>query len=101
MNRSERVVIFAANEESETVMPLMMHGVPQRAWYACVEAEGFEPTEVSTDAGRLLVEQPSGEPAEMGKNLAIPVVELQPGDGQEGGYRCGCDLQPSGPGSGP
>ena len=58
---------------SETTMPLMMHGVAQRAWEVCVRDD----SQVRATR-RLMVEKMPGEDEETPAKLSEQVIELPP-----------------------
>ena len=62
---------FTATEEEETIMPLMMHGVPEYSWTVCAEAEGHGPTEAPWDF----------DPATF-RTVPEVVITLAPGEGR-------------------
>lgn len=81
---------FAGSTTSETVMPLMMHGVPQRGWELCVEHDEYAMVTSARDGGYLLVESMSE--GETPRELPRQTVELPSKD--SGSYGCPCDTVP-------
>ena len=80
---------FARREESETVMPLMMHGVPFYRWNLCAQAPGRAP--------RVVVPWPV--PAS-GVVTGVERLALEPGEGECGdvsGRSAPLDVSPSPP----
>ena len=80
---------FEYRRDEETVMPLMIHGVPQRAWELCVEADGHAPM-----SDEILVET-AGDSANTPSHLPDQTVELAESDGvspeSDRGQKCACD----------
>lgn len=67
---SEGRVVFEQKTQTETSMPLMMHGVPSYGWQLCAEADGHDAVVIEAT--------PDFENAPAARKI---VVELEPGDG--------------------
>ena len=81
-------VSFAYRETEETIMPLMMHGVPQRGWVLCADHPEHGATQ--SPSGHLLVE--SGSSEETPHEVEPQTIELAP---QTDDTRpCDCDALP-------
>jgi hypothetical protein len=62
-------VAFTMREESETVYPLCLHGVPGYEWAACAEARDHAPRTIRWD------------PPESGRHHGITTIRLAAGSG--------------------
>jgi hypothetical protein len=86
---SDGRVSFAYRATEETVMPLMMHGVPQRGWILCAEHPDHGYAR-GPSRGHLLVERGSTEVTP--REVPDQTIELAPrGDETR---PCDCDALP-------
>lgn len=83
---------FGYRERFERVMPLLPHGVPQRAWHVCAGAEGY-PLQAPGGDSRLLVEVPDGDPDKFGRGLDERTLRIRPADASTEPAPCPCRPQ--------